>query len=131
MGLAPDYAKTWSKCSLRSFCGALVKIFRSRMKTKGNQAFATWAPLLWSDVLEEIRQVISLSSFRYLKLNLKIILKIYYYYCYILFIILLDSLMLCCFCSTSNVYDKNNLYYYYWQLISDRLNKGNALTPAC
>ncbi|XP_061565199.1 uncharacterized protein LOC133419794 [Cololabis saira] len=61
MGLAPEYIKDClvpyePRCSLRSSGGSLLEIPRSRLKTKGDRAFAIRAPSLWNDLPEEIRR---------------------------------------------------------------------------
>ncbi|KAF7643078.1 hypothetical protein LDENG_00244710, partial [Lucifuga dentata] len=50
--------------SLRSLGGTLLAVPKSRLKSKGDHAFAIRALLLWNDLSEEIRLADSVSSFK-------------------------------------------------------------------
>ncbi|KAF7641396.1 hypothetical protein LDENG_00282490 [Lucifuga dentata] len=51
-------------CSLSSSGGTLLAVPKSRLKSKGDRAFAIRALLLWNDLPEEIRLADSVSSFK-------------------------------------------------------------------
>ncbi|KAF7642200.1 hypothetical protein LDENG_00262640 [Lucifuga dentata] len=51
-------------CSLRSSGGTILAVPKSRVKCKGDRAFAIRALLLWNDLPEEIRLADSVSSFK-------------------------------------------------------------------
>ncbi|KAF7642196.1 hypothetical protein LDENG_00262360, partial [Lucifuga dentata] len=77
LGLAPSYVTEMLTpyepvCSLISSGGTLLAVPKSRLKSKGDRAFAIRALLLWNDLPEEIRLVDSVSSF-------KSLLKTHYY----------------------------------------------------
>ena len=68
-GLAPKYISdllTWYVPSrpLRSADGALLVTLRSRLVTKGDQAFAIRAPTLWNSLPAELRHTNSLASLK-------------------------------------------------------------------
>ena len=78
-GLAPSYIADIlipyePARSLRSSGGALLTVPKSRLKTKGDRAFATRAPRLWNALPEEIRLAGSVDSF-------KSLLKTHFYRC--------------------------------------------------
>ncbi|KAF7660241.1 hypothetical protein LDENG_00285960 [Lucifuga dentata] len=50
--------------SLKSLGGTLLAVPKSRLKSKGDCAFAIRALLLWNDLPEEIRLADSVSSFK-------------------------------------------------------------------
>ncbi|KAF7642296.1 hypothetical protein LDENG_00259970 [Lucifuga dentata] len=53
-----------SVCSFRSSGGTLVAVAKSRLKSRGDHAFAIRALLLWNDLPEELMLSDSVSSFK-------------------------------------------------------------------
>ncbi|KAF7642005.1 hypothetical protein LDENG_00264860, partial [Lucifuga dentata] len=69
LGLAPSYITEMltpceSVLSLRSSGGTILAVPKSRLKSKGDCAFAIRALLLWKDLPEEIMLSDSVSSFK-------------------------------------------------------------------
>ena len=68
-GLAPSYIQELLTPytpirNLRSSSGNLLAVPKSRLKSRGDAAFAVRAPRLWNDLPEELRLANSLSSFK-------------------------------------------------------------------
>ncbi|KAF7641110.1 hypothetical protein LDENG_00293840 [Lucifuga dentata] len=95
-------------CSLISSGGTLLAVPKSRLKSKGDRAFAIRALLLWNDLPEEIMLADSVSSFKSLLktpfidlLLCDVILKLSFFllllsYLYLLFIYTY-MFIYCCF----------------------------------
>ena len=69
LGLAPSYVTEMLTPyepvrSLRSSGGGLLAVPKSRLKSKGDQAFSVIAPRLWNDLPEEIRLAESVTFFK-------------------------------------------------------------------
>ncbi|KAF7660761.1 hypothetical protein LDENG_00275780, partial [Lucifuga dentata] len=60
-----DLIQTYSTSrSLRSSGSNLLRITKSNLRTKGDQAFAVRAPKLWNDLPEDLRLAKSVSVFK-------------------------------------------------------------------